>query len=238
MRALTIAIDGPVASGKSVVGAAVARALEYNFFDTGAMYRAVTWLCLARGVPLEEEAAVTAVAACHIEVRWPAPGEGDGRQYTVEVEGEDITWALRSPEVERGVSIVAAYPGVRLALLGQQRRIAAAGRVVMVGRDVGTVVYPEAGLKVFLDARVEVRARRRYEEMRTRGQAADLEAVLSDLRRRDRIDSSRAVAPLKPAADAIILDTTRLSIPEVTEHIIALARRAGACPPTTEHESR
>ncbi len=226
MTAATIAVDGPVASGKSVVGAAVAEALGYTYFDTGAVYRAATWACLEQGVLVEDWDAVAEVArSCRIEARRAEPGERDGRQYTVLVDGRDVTWEMRSPEVERAVSVVSAYPEVRAALLEQQRSVARRGQAVIVGRDVGTVVWPQAELKVFLTADVEVRARRRFEELAARGQAPDFQALLSDLQRRDRIDTARKVAPLRPAVDAIVLDTTSMSAPDVADQILELARQ-------------
>jgi cytidylate kinase len=220
-----IAIDGPAASGKSTVGEAVAVRLGYLYFDTGAMYRAVTWLALAQGVPVSDEALVTALAeAAEIDV-LPAASD-DGRQYTVLVNGEDATWAIREPAVVLNVSQVSAYPGVRAALVIQQRRLAARGRIVMVGRDIGTVVLPDAPLKVYLDASVEARARRRWLEERARGGARRYEDVLEEVRRRDEIDSTRAVAPLRPAVDAVIVDSTDLTIEQVVERVTALATGA------------
>lgn len=218
-----IAIDGPVASGKSTVGESLARRLGFLYFDTGAMYRAVTQAALAGGVPIDDEAQVTTLAEA-ITIAILPPTVDDGRQYTVEVEGEDITWAIRSPEVVAHVSTVAAYAGVRAAMVRQQRRVALAGRVVMVGRDIGTVVFPEAPLKVFLSASAEERARRRHLETVGRDEAADYEHVLAAVRRRDAIDSERAVSPLRPAADAIQLDTGPLSVEQVVDAIEVLAR--------------
>ena len=217
-----IAIDGPAASGKSTVGEAVAHRLGYLYFDTGAMYRAITWLALARGVPVSDEAQVTALAEiAQIDV-LPAVEE-DGRQYTVLVNGEDATWAIREPDVAANVSQVSAYPGVRAALVAQQRRLAARGQIVMVGRDIGTVVLPDAPLKVYLDASVEERARRRWLEEQARDGQRAYDDVLAALRRRDEIDSTRAVAPLRPADDAVIVDSTGLSIEQVVERVAMLA---------------
>jgi cytidylate kinase len=217
-----IAIDGPAASGKSTVGEAVAHRLGYLYFDTGAMYRAITWLALAQGVPVSDEVQVTVLAeTAEIDVR-PAT-EDDGRQYTVLVEGQDVTWAIREPAVANNVSQVSTYPGVRAALVAQQRRLASRGRIVMVGRDIGTVVLPEAPLKVYLDASAEERARRRYQEEQARGGQRPYDAVLAEVRRRDEIDSTRAVAPLRPADDAVIVDSTALTIEQVVERVAALA---------------
>ncbi len=220
-RPSVIAIDGPAASGKSTLGQRLARALGYLYFDTGVMYRAVTWAALCRGIDPEDEAAVTRLAEeVHIDV--VPPTVADGRQYTVLLDGQDVTWDLRRPEVDTWVSPVSAYPGVRAALTAQQRRIAANGRVVMVGRDIGTVVLPHADLKIYLDASLEERARRRCEELRARGQSADYEEVLASMRRRDEIDSHRATAPLRPAPDAIIVDSTDMDVEETLEHVMKL----------------
>jgi len=223
----TIAIDGPAASGKSTIGELLARRLGYMYFDTGVMYRAVTWAALQRGIPIADEEAITALAEqIHIEVTKPTVD--DGRQYTVYADGEDITWDIRRPEVDANVSPVSAYPGVRRALTAQQRRIAQGGHIVMVGRDIGTVVLPEADLKVYLDATVEERARRRYRELQQRGQPMSYEQVLEAMCRRDRIDSQRKAAPLRPAEDAIVIDTTNLAIEEVLDRVLELVEHYGA----------
>jgi CMP/dCMP kinase len=209
-----IAIDGPAASGKTTLGRKVAQALGYLFFDSGVMYRAVTWGALSRGIPINDEEAVTRLAEqAQIDVR--PPSVNDGRTSDVLLDGVDITWETRSPEVEANVSPVSAYKRVRAALSAQQRRIGLRGQVVMVGRDIGTVVLPEADLKIYLDASAKVRARRRYDELVARGEQADFKTILAGVRSRDRIDSSRAVAPLKPAEDAIILDSDTLSADQV-----------------------
>ncbi len=209
-----IAIDGPAASGKSTIGKRLAEHLGYLFFDTGVMYRAITWIALQRGVEVRDEAAVTRLAEeTSIEVA-PA-SRSDGRACDVLVEGRDITWETRRPEVDANVSIVSAYAGVRRALSKQQRRIGQRGRVVMVGRDIGTVVLPEADLKIYLDASTEERARRRFDEIVARGEAADSGEVLAKVQERDRIDSTRAVAPLRPAEDAVFIDSDKMNADEV-----------------------
>ena len=214
--AIAIAIDGPAASGKSTIGELLARRLGYLYLDTGAMYRAVTWVALEQGIDIsdDEEEAITALAE-RVEINITRPTVDDGRQYTVHANGEDVTWQIRRPEVDANVSPVSAYPGVRQALTDQQRRIGRRGRIVMMGRDIGTVVLPEADLKIYLAATAEERAHRRYQEILERGEEADYEKVLSAIRRRDEIDSEREAAPLRPADDAIIIDTTGLSIAEV-----------------------
>ena len=218
-----IAIDGPAASGKSTIGLRLAGELGYVFFDTGVMYRAITWAALSRGVAISDESAVTALAEqAIIDIR--PPSASDGRTSDLLIDGVDATWDVRKPEVDANVSPVAAYPGVRKALTVQQRRIGLRGRIVMVGRDIGTVVLPEADLKIYLDASAEERARRRYAEIIGRGGQADYEEILSKVRERDRIDSTRAVAPLKPAADAIRLDSDNLNADEVFHEILKLCK--------------
>ncbi len=222
MKPSTIAIDGPAAAGKSTIAELLARRLGYLYFDTGVMYRAVTWAALERGIAIEDERGVTALAEqLHIDVLPPTVD--DGRQYTVLADGVDVTWAIRTPEVDANVSAVSAYPGVRRALVPQQRRVAAEGRVVMAGRDIGTVVLPNADLKIYLDASAEERARRRWREAGARGEEVDYEPILTSMRRRDKIDSNRKVAPLRAAADAVVLDTTGLSIEEVMARVERLA---------------
>jgi cytidylate kinase len=229
----TIAIDGPAASGKSTIGALLADRLGYVYFDTGVMYRAVTWVALQRGVSIPDEPAVTCLAEnLHIEVTKPTID--DGRQYTVYADGVDVTWDLRRPETNQHVSPVSAYAGVRRALVAQQRRIAQQGAIVMVGRDIGTIVLPEADLKIYLDAVVDERAHRRYREVVQRRTGvmpqdvpvddAEYEGIRETLAYRDRIDSSREVAPLRAAADAIVLDTTEMSVEQVLEHVLGLVR--------------
>ncbi len=213
-----IAIDGPAASGKSTIGALLAEELGYLYFDTGIMYRAITSVALARAIPILDEQAVTRLAE-KTQIDFLPPEVKDGRQFTVQADGRDITWAIRERAVDAQVSPVSAYAGVRRALSEQQRRIGRRGRVVMVGRDIGTVVLPEADLKVYLDATEEERARRRYLERVARGEMVEYADVLREIRRRDEIDSSRSVAPLKKADDAVYLDSTGLSIPEVMARV-------------------
>jgi cytidylate kinase len=221
-----IAIDGPVASGKSSIGKRLADRLGYLFFDTGVMYRAVTYLALRDLGSAADVDAVTALAQrAHIDVLPPTAD--DGRDCTIlagmaDGPTQDITWATRGKDVENNVSLIAAVQEVRRILTEQMRRVGLRGRVVMVGRDVGTVILPEADLKIFLTASVETRARRRYDEVRARGEDRAYDDIVANLRERDRIDSSRAVAPLRPAADAILLDSTDLGVEEVIDRIGAL----------------
>jgi len=218
-----IAIDGPAASGKSTLGRRLADSLGYLFFDTGVMYRAVTWAALQRGLEINDEAAVTNLAeSAQIDVR--PPSKDDGRACDVLLDGVDITWETRRPEVEANVSPVSAYRGVRRALASQQRRIGLRGRVIMVGRDIGTVVLPEADLKIYLDASAEDRARRRYKEITQRGDQADYKQVLAGVRNRDEIDSTRTFSPLHAAEDAVIIDSDKLTADDVFTKVEALCR--------------
>lgn len=217
-----IAIDGPAGSGKSTVGKLLAEHLKFLYFDTGVMYRAVTYSAQQRTINVEDEVMVSKLAEeIRIDVR--PPSIDDGRNCDVLIDTEDVTWNIHTPEVDAQVSIVSAYPKVRTALSGQQRRIGLQGKVVMAGRDIGTVILPEADLKIYLDASLDVRARRRYKEQLQRGESVDFESILSMLSERDRIDSTREVAPLKIAEDAVVIDSDELSIQEVFEKIKQLS---------------
>lgn len=216
-----IAVDGPAASGKSTIAEKLAERLHYLYFDTGVMYRAVTWAALDAFGSVENEAAVSQLAErISIDVR-PSSRE-DGRKSDVLADGRDITWEIRASEVDANVSQVSAYAGVRAALTEQQRRIGLRGSVVMAGRDIGTVVLPEAELKLYLDATAETRARRRYTEIIKHGGNASYDEILSALKRRDQIDSTRAIAPLRPADDAVVIHTDDLSIEEVLDKIFEM----------------
>ncbi len=218
----TIAIDGPAASGKSAVGAELAARLGFRFFDTGAMYRAIAWFALDRSIDVHDSAALAELAdGAKISV-IEAP-VGAASPTGVAIDGMDATPHLRDAVVESNVSLVSRVPRVRAALVRIQRDLAASGSVVMAGRDIGTVVLPDAGLKVYLDASREVRARRRAAQMRESGLEPDFDALVSDLERRDGIDSSRAASPLTAAADAVIINTDQLSVEEVVRRVQALA---------------
>ncbi|MBI3158761.1 MAG: (d)CMP kinase [Chloroflexi bacterium] len=217
----SIAIDGPAASGKSTLAKRLADALDYLFFDTGVMYRAVTYAVLAQGGDAGDEALCTRVAE-GLDIDVQPASQTDGRQADVLIDGRDCTWEIRQPQVDASVSIVAAYPGVRQALTGPQRRIGLRGRVVMVGRDIGTVVLPEADLKIYLDASVAERARRRFEERRRSGKPEEFERLLDSIRQRDRLDASRDLAPLRPAEDAVIVDSDGKNADEVFAEMLAL----------------
>lgn len=218
-RGLTIAIDGPAGSGKSTLGAALAERLGYTYFDSGIIYRALTWLALRRGVGVDDEAALVRLAR-EAPVHVSPPTEDDGRQFTVVVDGEDASWGIRSAEVDQNVSAVSAHPAVRRALTERLRTIAAGGEIVMVGRDIGTVVLPDADVKVFLTASAEERARRRLSQLEERRVPADYDAILADMRRRDAFDSGRAASPLKPAGDAMLLDSDGLSLDQEIEIVM------------------
>ena len=213
-----IAIDGPVAAGKTTVGRELARRLVLSYLDTGVMYRAITWLALRRKISIADEAGLGRLAQ---ESTIRLAGQ-DGS--TVVVSGERVGPELWEPQVVRNVSQVAQVPEVRRALVEQQRVLAAEGRIVMVGRDIGTVVLPDANLKLFITASAEVRARRRWLELRDQSQAPDFEQVLLETRERDRIDSQRADSPLISAEDAVLVETDDLSAEQVTDLIIQQVR--------------
>ncbi len=218
-----IAIDGPAASGKSTVGLHIAQQLGYLYFDTGVMYRAITFLALQSKLDLSDEQAVGALAR-DVLIEIEPPTIEDGRQNDVRVGTEDITWKIREASVNANVSRIAAQPAVRTALTKQQQRIGERGRIVMVGRDIGTVVMPNAPLKIYLDASVEERATRRYNEMIARGKSVDFDQLLTTMRKRDHIDSTRATAPLRAAEDAHLIMTDHLPIQTVIEKILILAQ--------------
>ena len=221
----TITIDGPAASGKSTLGARLAQALGYLYFDTGVMYRAVTWVALQRQIDIADEASISRLAE-QISIDIQPPTRLDGRAADVLADGQDVTWEIRRPEVDANVSPVSAYAGVRASLTVQQRRIGLRGKVVMVGRDIGTVVLPEADLKIYLDASAQERARRRYTELLGRGEAADYDHILAVIQSRDQIDSTRQVAPLRAASDAIILDSDALDADQVLQRVQSLVDAA------------
>ena len=217
---MIIAIDGPSGAGKSTVAKAVAKKLGFSCLDTGAMYRAVAWQAMQSGVPLDDDAALGRVAR-DFDV------EGDPVPRRVSIGGVDVTDAIRTAEIDRAVSPVSAAPSVRAALVDQQRRIGRAGDYVVEGRDIGTVVFPEAEVKVFLTASDEERAHRRVRQNVDRGVGSiDYEEVLADIRRRDEHDSSRATSPLRPADDAVRLDSTDRYIEDVIDQICSAARGA------------
>lgn len=220
-KSFTITLDGPAASGKSTLGERLAKALNFIYLDTGVMYRAVTLAALNKNVEIDNEELVTQVAE-EIDLDIRSASVDDGRSNDVILDGKDVTWDIRLPEVEAHVSQVSAYRGVRVAMTNKQREIGERGGIVMVGRDIGTVVLPNAEIKLYLDASVEERARRRHLELINRGKQSDFEFVLDDLKRRDKIDSSREIAPLKPAADALLIDSDNMNAEEVFTYILEI----------------
>jgi cytidylate kinase len=219
MSKLIIAIDGPVGSGKSTVARRVAELLGYAHLDSGAMYRGVAWKALRDGVPLDSPEQLAALAeAARIDL---VPRGGNLR---VILDGEDITDLIRTPEVSRAASVVAVIPGVRHPMVAEQRRAGEQGGVVMEGRDIGSVVFPHADLKIFLDASPEVRAERRQRELHEKGEALELEKVLADVLERDRRDREREMSPLVRAADAVIVDNTAMDAEETARVIVLCAQ--------------
>jgi cytidylate kinase len=224
VAASVIAIDGPVASGKSAVGLQLSRELGYRLVDTGMIYRALTWLALQSHIDLEDQDALAEMARnARIELEQP---DEQGRPI-IRIEGTDVTDALRAPEVDRSVSFVSRVPGVRQATLELQRSLAREGNLVMLGRDIGSVVLPDAPLKIYLDASAEERARRRYRELAEAGGNRPEAEILQELLQRDEMDRNRHVSPLKPAPDALIIETDDLSLEQVLERVRAAADAAG-----------
>lgn len=218
---MIVAIDGPAGAGKSTVARALARRLGMGYLDTGAMYRAIAWLALERGVAPSDGEALAALARENPIALVPSDDV-----LRVAIAGRDVTDAIRAPAVTACVSEVSAHPGVRRAVVAAQRALLADGGWVSDGRDVGTVVWPEAEVKVFLTADPAERAHRRHEEMVARGVGASLVQVREDLVRRDHVDSTRAESPLRRADDAVEVDTTRLGIDEVVDRLEALVAAA------------
>ena len=212
---MIIAIDGPAGAGKSTIARQVAEALDFQLIDTGALYRAVTYKALEEGCDLDEPAEVAAVAASlDFDFRRE---DGDNVLYC---DGEPLRQEIRTPKVSRASSQISGYPAVRKALLGIQRDLGRSEASVLEGRDIGTVVFPKADIKIFLTASKEVRAHRRLEQMKEQGMEADLDEVLEEIVERDKRDTERDVAPLKKADDAVEVDTTGLEIDEVVERIL------------------
>src|SRR6185437_11343522 len=228
MRKLVIAIDGPVGSGKSTAARRVAELLGYTYIDTGAMYRAVALKALRQKIPITADAnganetLVTLVQDTRVDLR-ASPAEDAGTQR-VFLDGEDVTTAIRTPEVSQAASKIAVIEGVRHVLVAEQRRAGASGGVVMEGRDIGSVVFPDAGLKIFLTASDEVRARRRWLEHQQKGDKIDLARTLDEIRERDKRDASREHSPLMRAEGAVYVDSTAMEPEEVARLIAILAR--------------
>jgi len=218
---MIIAIDGPAASGKSTVAKEVAKRLGYKYVDTGAMYRAVTWKVLKEKVDITNEDAIVALArGSQISI-----SDLKNSHFSITIDGDDVTEAIRSPKVSAAVSTVSKVPGVRAALLKKQRSFADLyPNIVMDGRDIGTVVFPDAEVKIFLKASAAERAKRRYRELKEKGHKVDLAAVERDIVTRDKIDSTRAAAPLMKAPDAHAIDTTNLTIGQVVQKVIDIIK--------------
>ena len=217
-----VAIDGPAGAGKSTVARELARRLGFTIVDTGAIYRAVALAAQRAGIGWEDDAALARLLDGGLEISFAPAGDGQ----KVLLHGEDVTAAIRTPEISRGASVVSARPVVRQKLLGLQRQLGrgAVRGAVLEGRDIGTVVFPDADVKFFLTANDEARAARRHAELLDKGLPVPLGEVLADQRRRDKDDSERAIAPLKPAPDAVVIDTTGMDPDEVVERCYRLAR--------------
>jgi len=215
----TIAVDGPAGAGKSTIGALVAERLGYLFLDTGAMYRAVALAALRRTIDPDDAKTLGALAR-EVRITIGPPTVRDGRAYMVLLDGDDVTWPIRMADVDRCVSQVARIGEVRDAMVAQQRALAGKGRVVMVGRDIGTVVLPDAERKIFLTAPVAERAKRRGEELASRGEVRSRQELLGEILRRDQLDSERVVSPLKPAEDAVVVQTDGLSVGQALEKVL------------------
>ncbi len=223
-RRLIIAIDGPVGSGKSTLARRVAAMLGYIYIDTGAMYRSIALKALRRGIPLESTERLTSLAG---ETRVDLRAENGTQQ--VFLDGDDVTAAIRTPEVAQAASKVAVVPGVRQVLVAEQRRAGERGGVVMEGRDIGSVVFPDAQLKIFLTASPEIRAERRWREHQEKGESIDLARTLEEIRERDRRDRERATSPLVRATDAVVVDSTAMEPEEVARLVIMLAQDKNLC---------
>ena len=212
---MIIAIDGPAGSGKSTIAKLVAKRLNYRYIDTGAMYRAVAWTAQKKGLSLTDETAMAELARS-LTIEF-VPG-ADGQ--SVLVDGENATTHLKNETVGKGAATVAAQKSVREVLVARQRQIGETGNVVMDGRDIGTVVFPQANKKFFFVADAEERGRRRYEELKSKNPDLDLKIIIEEIRQRDHEDCNRKISPLVRAEDALEVDTTRLSIEEVTDHVL------------------
>ncbi|MBN1151958.1 MAG: (d)CMP kinase [Dehalococcoidia bacterium] len=223
MELRLITIDGPVAVGKSSVGLLLADKLHFQFFDTGVIYRTFTWKALSAGLSTSDAEALAQLAAATSFRFVP----GTGARLLVLVDGQDVSQLVGAPEVERNVALIAKIPRVRERMVAEQRRMAGEMRLVMAGRDIGTVVLPWADLKVFLQASVQERARRRFAELQIRGITTPYETVLAELQQRDHNDITRAVSPLKPAEDAVTINTDGLNLEEVVGRILALVCERG-----------
>lgn len=220
-----VAIDGPAGAGKSTAARMLAERLGFVLIDTGALYRGVALAAKERGVSWEDAEALGRLAAS-LDLRF---GQAEpGGQPPLYVNGEDRSADIRRPDISQGASRVSAHPAVRDALLGVQRRLGAGGGVVLEGRDIGTVVFPQAEVKVFLTASDEARAQRRHDELVSKGVDSDLDEVRREMKERDRRDTDRATAPLRRADDAVLLDTSDLGVEEVVDRLVEIVREAGS----------
>ena len=216
MKRICVAIDGPAAAGKSTISKIVAKKLGFTYIDTGAMYRAFTYYVIKKGVdPKDEKASCALIPEVNIELH---------KDGTVICSGEDVTKVIREPLVSGNVSYIASYKDIRLALVEQQRAMSKRVSVVMDGRDIGTYVLPHAEVKIFMIASAEERAHRRFIENQEKGIPTTLEDIIADVKKRDTIDSTRAFAPLKPADDSILLDTTKLTIDELVVEVMRIIK--------------
>ncbi|MBI3812905.1 MAG: (d)CMP kinase [Nitrospinae bacterium] len=224
---LIIAIDGPAGSGKSTAAKILSKRFNYKYIDTGAMYRAVALKAIESNIPLSDERRVSEIAA-DIKIEFAPPlssppsegGEGGGVNQKIFANGKDITLKIRDEDIGKGASVVSAYSGVRKVLLIKQREMGKSGGVVMEGRDIGTVIFPDAHIKFFLDASVEERGKRRYRELKEKGEDVRLDRIIEGIKDRDNNDVSRNLAPLKKSPDSIVIDTTGISIDEVIENML------------------
>lgn len=214
-----IAIDGPAASGKTTVGAQLAKKMGYLCLDTGVMYRAVTLAALEAGIPIEDEEGVSELART-FRLEFAKPSVEDGRLFDILINGEDRTLDIRSSRVNQNVSEVSAYPEVRNAMTKLQWKIARKGNIVMIGRDIGTVVLPRSKAKFYLEASLEVRAERRCKEELSKGKKVELSEIIRSLKHRDDIDGSRKIAPMSIAKDAIVIKTDNMTPEEVVETMV------------------
>lgn len=220
-----ITIDGPSGSGKGTVSRLLARRLDWHFLDSGALYRLVALAALRHSVPLDDEHALEKIAM-NLDVSFAA--DNDGVETCVYLEGEEVTNEIRSEACSQASSQISAFPAVRRALLGKQRAFRKAPGLIADGRDMGTVVFPQAGLKVFLTASQQERANRRYKQLKDKEMDVNLDHLFEEIVTRDERDSSRAASPMRPASDAIVLDTTNLGIDEVVKSILSMWQDRGA----------
>jgi len=215
MRGIVIAIDGTASSGKTTTARLLGKKLGFHVVETGAMYRAITLKVLREKVDIEDREKIKKILD-----RTEIDQRNENCKIVTFLDGEDVTEEIRKPEVDKHVSVISLYPEVREKMVSFQRKIAERGKVIMEGRDIGTVVFPQADVKIFMDASLEVRARRRFKELKERGIGKTLEEVLREMKERDRLDKTREISPLRKAKDAIFVDTTNLSVEEQVDLIL------------------